>query len=261
MKQETIDSSPTMASSSAADAMLQAPVPSVHWLQCIELGYDGAAPKEAPVCFHCGKSDVKLSQCAKCNVAGYCSRECQVKDWKSGAGGGHKYSCQAYARAGVNMQIDKEEDKSLARKDVFTRIRFYACPFAVHKEGILGKGFLFVQSDCTLAELSLPIPKNSSGRPLNNVRACLLHYLTVGEYDSEVCRDDFELTEVRSKLQEAVDAYDCLTSVVLLMRFRCGHVALGVAPLVPDYSISKSLGKDYFELSTAGALQLNLDDL
>jgi hypothetical protein len=159
------------------------------------------------------------------------------------------------------MQFGNQEDKASARKDVFTRIRFYACPFAVHKEGILGKGFLFIQSDCTLSELSLPIPKNSSGRPLMKVRAILLHYLTVGEYDSEVCRDDFELASVRSKLQEAVEAYDCQTSVVLLMRFRCGHVALGVAPLVPDYSISKSLGRDYFEQSTAGALQLNLDDL
>ena len=250
-----------MASSTAADAILKAPVPSVDWLQCLELGYDGAVPRGDPVCFHCGKSNVKLFHCAKCNVAGYCSRECQVNDWKSGANGGHKHSCQAYARVGVNMQIDRQEDKASARKDIFTRIRFYACPFAVHKEGILGKGFLFVQSDCTLAELSLPIPKSSSGRPLNNVRACLLHYLTVGEYDSEVCRDDFELTAVRSKLQEAVHSYDSQTSIVLLMRFRCGHVALGVAPLVPDYSISKRLGKDYFEQSTAGALQLNLDDL
>lgn len=89
----------------------------------------------------------------------------------------------------------------------------------------------------------------------------LLHYLTVGEYDSEVCREDFELAAVRTKLQEAVDTYDVQTSVVVLMRFRCGHVALGISPLVPDYSICKSLGKSYFENNTAGALQLNLDDM
>jgi hypothetical protein len=159
------------------------------------------------------------------------------------------------------MVIESEEDKAAARKDIFQRIRFYACPYAVHKESILGRGFLFVQSDCTLAELSLPLPKSSCGRQMSKIRAVLLHYLTVGEYDSEVCREDFELAAVRSKLQEAVDNYDVQTNVVLLFRFRCGHVALGIAPLVPDYAICKSLGKEYYANSTAGALQLNLDDL
>lgn len=254
----------TMASSKeAADATLRAAMPSIEWLQCIELGYDGASSKdENPVCFSCGKSDVKLSQCSKCSVAGYCSRDCQVKHWKTGSGGGgHKHSCQAYARVGVNMSIESDDDKAAARKDVLQRIRFYACPYAVQKESTLGRGFLFIQSDCTLAELSLPLPKSSTGRPINKLRAVLLHYLTVGEYDSEVCREDFELAVVRTKLQEAVDEYDVQTHVVLLMRFRCGHVALGVAPLVPDYPICKSLGKEYFENSTAGALQLNLDDM
>lgn len=161
----------------------------------------------------------------------------------------------------MKMNIASEEDKATARKDVFQRIRFYSCPYAVQKESILGKGFLFLQTDCTLAELSLPLPKNSSGRQMNKIRAVLLHYLTVGEYDSEVCREDFELAAVRSELQRAVEKYDVKTSVVVLMRFRCGHVALGVVPLVPDYAICKSLGKEYFENSTAGALQLNLDDI
>jgi hypothetical protein len=167
----------------------------------------------------------------------------------------------AYKRVGVHMSIQRQEDNASARKDVFQRIRFYACPYAVQKESILGRGFLFLQSDCTLAELSLPFPKSSSGRPMSKQRAILLHYLTIGEYDSEVCREDFELASFRSKLQEAVDEYNVETHVVVLMRFRCGHVALGVVPLVPDYAMCKSLGRDYFENSTAGALQLNLDDL
>lgn len=88
----------TMASSSskeAADATLRAPMLSIDWLQRIELGYDGvASSNETPVCFRCGKDDAKLSHCAKCSVAGYCSRDCQVQDWKTGTGGGHKHSCQ-----------------------------------------------------------------------------------------------------------------------------------------------------------------------
>lgn len=159
------------------------------------------------------------------------------------------------------MKIESESDQATARQDIFGRIRFYACPYAVHKEATLGKGFLFMQSDCSLAELSLPVPISSTGQPLLKARSVLLHYLTVGEYDSEVCRDDFELTAVRTKLQEAVAQYDSHESVVLLMRFRCGHVALGVAPLVPDYAICKGLGQSYYADSNTGALQLNLDDV
>jgi hypothetical protein len=158
------------------------------------------------------------------------------------------------------MVIKNEEDKTAAKTELYGRIRFYVCPYAVHKLSILGKGFLFIQSECTLAEASLMLPKNAQGHAMG-VRSVLVHYLTIGEYDSEICRDDFELAEVRDKLQEAVDSYDQESKVVVLMRFRCGHVALGTAVLVPDYGICKSLGKDYYTDSTAGALQLNLDEI
>jgi hypothetical protein len=159
------------------------------------------------------------------------------------------------------MKISSEEDQAAARREIFGRIRFYACPYAVYKELVLGRGFVFLQSSNTLAELSLPLPIASNGRPMDKTRSVLLHYLTMGEYDSEVCRDDFELTEVRTKLKEAVEAYDTQSRLVVLMRFRCGHVALGIAPLVPDYGICKSLGQSYYAESGSGALQLNLDDI
>mmetsp|Transcript_21662 Transcript_21662/g.33390 ORF Transcript_21662/g.33390 Transcript_21662/m.33390 type:complete len:265 (-) Transcript_21662:165-959(-) len=250
--------------------VVKPPSASIQWTQCLELGYEETSTDEAssdkePVCFGCGKSqeDASNKKCAKCHVASYCSRECQIKDWKGGTGGGHKFACEAFARVGSNMKITKEEDQASARQDIFARIRFYACPYAVQKTSIVGKGFIFTQSDCTLAELSLPTPtKNSYGRPIQrSPRAVLLHFLTVGEYDSEVCKDDFELASVRTQLQTAVDEYNDKESVVLLMRFRCGHVALGVAPLTPDYGICKSLGESYYAESTAGALQLNLDDI
>mmetsp|Transcript_25345 Transcript_25345/g.35718 ORF Transcript_25345/g.35718 Transcript_25345/m.35718 type:complete len:266 (+) Transcript_25345:125-922(+) len=252
-------------------SVVKPPSASIEWKQCLELGYEDAKEElgetKEVVCFGCGKllPDNTGKKCAKCHVATYCSRECQVKDWKggNGTGIGHKFSCDAFARVGTNMKITKEEDQASARQDIFARVRFYACPYAVEKTSIVGKGFMFVQSDCTLAELSLPTPsKNSYGQPIQRTpRAVLLHFLTVGEYDSEVCKDDFELASVRTKLQNAVEEYNDKASVVLLMRFRCGHVALGVAPLTPDYGICKSLGKSYYADSTAGALQLNLDDI
>lgn len=131
----------------------------------------------------------------------------------------------------------------------------------MHRERELGKGFLFVQSDSTLAELSLPIPIGSDGQPMAKTRSVLLHYLTVGEYDSEVCRDDFELAAVRDLLRKAVDDYDERASLVVLMRFRCGHVALGTVPLVPDYGIAQSLGQSYYANTGPGPIQLNIDDV
>ena len=45
-------------------------------------------------CHVCKKSEKdigkKLKNCARCKSAQYCSRECQVKDWKSG----HKKLCK-----------------------------------------------------------------------------------------------------------------------------------------------------------------------
>lgn len=84
----------TSSSKEAADAALKAPMPTIDWLQCLELGYDGTDSNESSVCFSCGAESAQLSKCARCQTAGYCCKTCQVSDWKSGAGGGHKYSCQ-----------------------------------------------------------------------------------------------------------------------------------------------------------------------
>ena len=91
----------------------------------MELGYaDGPDSNDDtadPICFRCGydpnstttteaktadPSSTKrsLSRCSKCQVACYCSRECQIVHWKKGgedgdvvSGGGgsgaHKFTC------------------------------------------------------------------------------------------------------------------------------------------------------------------------
>jgi hypothetical protein len=234
-----------------------APQP-IQWVQTLELGYDEpAAP--SPICFACGKeaadpSVTKLSQCAKCNVAAYCCRDCQIKDWKEGR---HKLACPSYTRLST---INTEATKELVRNEVFMRIRFYACPYAVHKTAELGNGFLFIQSDTTLQDLAIAIPKDQHGRTMQT-RSILMHYLTLGEYDAEVCRDDFEMAVVRNKLQELLKDYDEQNEVIILIRLRCGHIALGKAVLVPDYRICKKLGQDYYADNPAGAVQLTLDDI
>lgn len=259
----------------------------VEWFQTIELGYDEPSPQET-ICFCCGraasatataeeagdddnnnnnndkddKEKKKLSKCSKCNIAAYCGRDCQIKDWKSG---GHKKACASYQQLSSLTSDDESTvtaTKVAVRNQIYQRIRFYACPYAVWKSSELGNGFLFLQSDTTLQDLSLAIPKDASGRQLLEPRAVLLHYLTLGEYDAEVCKDDFEMALVRPKLQELVEkSHDPEKEVVILMRLRCGHVALGKAVLVPDYRVCMQLGKDYYADNTAGAIQLNLDDL
>ena len=247
-----------------SSAVLKENAPALTWNRTLELSYESAqklvgSSTTTPQCFSCQtKLEDKVLRCAKCQVATYCSRECQVKDWKSGS---HKAGCSSYKRVGSSMNFDSTGDdgKAEARRDIFQRIRFYACAYAVHQASILGKGFLFVQSDKTLAQMSLAIPKDTQGRPLPN-RSVLLHYLTQGEFESEVCREDFEMATVGATLKELVTNYDEQTEMVLLMRFRCGHVALGVATLVPDYSVCKQLGVQYFGDNPPPSLQLNIDD-
>lgn len=160
------------------------------------------------------------------------------------------------------MMIIFGDDKDTARQDILSRIRFYAYPYAVHKASKTGRGFLFVQSDASLAVLSLPVPILSNGRRCPAQRSILLHWLTMKEYDSEVCMDDFELAGARKELKVAVETYDEKVEVPVLMRFRCGHVAVGIAPLVPDFKLCGILGKDMFGSSQGkGALQLNIDDM
>mmetsp|Transcript_22373 Transcript_22373/g.47025 ORF Transcript_22373/g.47025 Transcript_22373/m.47025 type:complete len:252 (+) Transcript_22373:141-896(+) len=230
----------------------------VQWIKEMELGYNEVCARTT-VCFSCGsqpssESSTPLSKCAKCGVAAYCSRECQKEDWKRGR---HKMACPSYAR--VAQTPISDATKKAIRNELFARIRFYVCPYAVFRTAELGRGFLFLQSDKSLQDLSTYIPKDRTGRIIT--RSVLLHFLTLGEFDSEVCKDDFELALLRTPLKETIDSYDTEKEVVVLCRFRCGNMALGKAVLVPDYKICEQLAKDYYVGNNAGALQLNLDDM
>ncbi|KAG7353045.1 MYND finger domain containing protein [Nitzschia inconspicua] len=249
-------------SSSSNGPVLQNPLsnaPStVEWMQHLELGY-AEPPRPPTICFGCGKQSsetIKLSRCGKCSVAAYCSRDCQVQDWKTG---NHKLACPSYRRALTIRSPYCEDVHATIRNELFARARFYACPYAVFRTTDLGRGFLFLQSDQTLQNMSLYTCKDITGRTIT--RSVLIHFLTLGEFDSEVCKEDFELALVRTKLKELVDGYDKEKEVVLLFKFRCGHMSLGKAMLVPDYKICKKLGQDYYAENPTGALQLNLDEM
>jgi hypothetical protein len=66
---------------------------------------------------------------------------------------------------------------------------------------------------------------------------------------------------VRKSLNEAVTEYEEKKQIAVMMRFRCGHIGVGVTNLVPDYCLCKPLGKEYYTNAPAGAVQLNIDDM
>jgi MYND finger len=175
----TTSTSTTNTSTTAAASDKQAVVAdldqkpvAVQWVQTIELGYttdignnNAASRNKKPVCFGCSKIETTTTttgkplfqKCARCNVASYCSKECQIKDWKAvrKGGGGHKDACDSYARLDfVKVFVDHHDDhddsstntttvvqittknataREIIRNQLFGRIRIYACAFAVHR--------------------------------------------------------------------------------------------------------------------------------
>ena len=175
----------------------------------------------------------------------------------------HQCNKSAYKRVGEDMMIIFSDDKDTAKQDILSRLRFYAYPYAIHNSQTADeRGFLFVQSDSSLAVLSLPGPILSNGRLYTKQRSVILHWLTLKEFNSEVCMEDFELAQVSKELKVIVQNHDEKVEMPVLMRFRCGHVAVGLAPLVPDFKLCQVLGREYYgEGQGSGGLQLNLDDM
>lgn len=204
-----------------------------------------------------------------------------------------KATLQPQANSSSSCALLLSDSKKKEIRDTLWRsIRFYATPYSIFHSQTLGRGFCFIQSPNTIFQISLlpevfravelqKLKKNHNKQkqekdtklskdeeqmqmqiPSRNV---LIHHMTLKEYDSELCmKADFELCSVREELIKAVNEHKRKEEMVLLMRFRCGHVALGVVnpPMQPDYKLALSLGRTYFGHDTSGqALQLNLDDM
>ena len=55
----------------------------------LTVGVD-VAPRLAKACTFCNLHTLHLLKCSQCKAASYCSKECQLKHWKSG----HKQECK-----------------------------------------------------------------------------------------------------------------------------------------------------------------------
>ena len=62
----------------------------------------GTAPSfQQPKCDHCGEAALHLRACSACKSVRFCSKTCQVLNWKEG---GHKAQCKALAAARSQRQ-------------------------------------------------------------------------------------------------------------------------------------------------------------
>jgi hypothetical protein len=59
-------------------------------------------------CAVCDKKDCKLLRCARCHFIAYCSRECQISDWKE-----HKPQCGAFADLLSMGNCDKAKEREI----------------------------------------------------------------------------------------------------------------------------------------------------
>jgi len=233
-------------------------------LEFLEENATGLAPSELDtrLCFRCGTT-APASSCARCGVAGYCSRECQTQDWgKSGAWGGHKKQCAGYKVLGRSQVVAVEIGREVISAKL-TAMRLYICPFAVYHGSGYGsgapRGFLFVQFSCSLAELALPVPRDCAGRSLEQgERAALVHFVRE-EFDEEISGSDDRLASMRTALVGAVESHDDHQKCVVLTRTRCGYTAVLLQQLVPEWRIARALADDC--AGHDGALQIDLDDL
>ena len=221
-------------------------------------------------CFACGKPSPK-SWCAKCGVAGYCSRDCQMLDWsakKGGRWGGHKAQCAGYKALGRDQSL-ADTARRATLEQLLARVRLYLCPFALANGSGGGRkggnaperprGLCFLQLGCTLSQLALPAPRDCAGNALPpGERSALLHWVTLEEFDAEISGSDPALSRAAAPLADAVGTHDDLNEVVVLVRAGCGFAAVLVQPLVPERRVCLTLATEY---EGRDCLQIDCDDL
>lgn len=64
---------------------------------------------EDPKCAGCG--DLATQRCSKCKEEWYCSRECQLKQWKQ-----HKQMCQVTAELKANDSVNQQKIKETQQR-------------------------------------------------------------------------------------------------------------------------------------------------
>ena len=96
---------------------------------------------DTKVCNNCNKTFEKLLKCSKCKKVKYCSRECQIADWKK-----HKKNCEAENNGShddsdqTNFEEQKQEPdseeieiKKITIFDIFDEVSGACCSKTIRK--------------------------------------------------------------------------------------------------------------------------------
>ena len=249
---------------------------------------EGDEHTTALFCFACAKAfvDARVFVCAKCGVARYCGRECQVRHWKQA---GHKFGCDRYKLLGTGQELVGAAATREVVERLASSVRLYICPFAVQNHSELearreaggskghaescetlscaeSRGFVLIQSASPLAELALPAPTDCRGRALPESRMLLMHYATLADFEGGegigggIGAGRPALVAARPALVEALTSHDPSKEVVVLCHFgppAAPYTAVLVSPLL-QMAICLALATDY---AGKDSVQLNLDDL
>lgn len=214
----------------------------------------------------CSNQLQKLLRCKNCGMI-YCSRDCQVLDWKQG----HKGECSLFKKAHPSEQtsasgapvegqgedeLTKEEKQHIIEKQL-RRVRIYLCPFVASKTSLLGPGFVFITSSSPIASWIGFKRRAVDGRMLS--RSFKMEFLTLDDFDSSIA-DNFELGVIRPSISKLLQTYDKSKEVVCSILFACGYFTTATFNLVPDIDVSKRLGAMYEFDKLDAPLQLNIDE-
>ena len=198
-----------------------------------------------------GSSGDSGGKCSKCGGAIYCSRACQVQDWKAS----HKRLC---GRAKPLVSTGAFNKRAAAVR-LLRKIRLYSAPFAVAREAEIGEpGAVLMQTRSTLEEFALLEARCDPRRGfVRYERSVVLDYLTAADFKETIAKDDFELVPVAAALEEAIESLDSATHYLTLCKFRCGKICIIKQEWVPPKAVCTALASDY---TGKASIQLNLED-
>ncbi|GMI08517.1 hypothetical protein TrLO_g15968 [Triparma laevis f. longispina] len=216
-----------------------------------------------PLCYTCFAPNPPL-RCGRCNVASYCNKECQLKDWKCKATGGyHKLNCPQMKLLTRSGTFPTELlRRTAAETGLLKKVKMYLHPFAVHHHSLKGPGFVFLQSPHTLENLSMPgnglrdCRGGTRGERMES-RQVLMTYMKLGDFGS-LTVDDFEMSQVLPSLSKTVEEVNPAEEIVVLVRVRCGFVGVVRVRIVLGYGVCMKLGEEY---EGKEDVQLNIDDI
>ena len=242
----------------SADGEVKDLVDSVEWLLSLDLEHEQKSTlSEAPPCCsnkQCAQKNGPQpgsGNCSRCGGAWYCSRGCQVQNWKL-----HKIICsRTKSFVEGNWEKDDQAQKATVVR-LLRKIRLYALPFACAHETV-GPGLLLLQTSNSFNDFALLEATVNPRSKQKFERAVLLNFFSLGDFKDSVVKDNSELVSVAAALELALDDLNHDSHVLAMCKFRGGRIELLKMPWVPDRSVCRALASDYLGKE---CIQLNLED-